>query len=344
MKLSEFLVAYLPPVEREMREALAPPDGALAGHYDMLQYHMGWLDAELRPREGAGGKRIRPALCLLCCAACGGDPAQAVAAAAALELLHNFSLLHDDIEDNSLTRRHHPAVWALFGLPLACNAGDAMFSLAHRTLLRLADRGLAAGQVLQVIRVVDDMTVALTEGQYLDLSFEGRLDVGEEEYVRMVAGKTAAMLVAATQTGAIIAGAGTAAIGALRRAGRALGMAFQFQDDVLGIWGAEDVTGKSAASDILSKKKSLPVLHALASPRSGPELRSRYGGPPFMPDDVPGVLELLDAAGARAYSEARARQASDEARQALRDAGLPPAGDVEAPLHELLDALLAREA
>jgi geranylgeranyl diphosphate synthase type I len=344
MKLSEFLAAYLPLVEREMREVLAPPDASLAGHYDMLQYHMGWLDAELRPRGGPGGKRIRPALCLLCCVACGGDPAQAVAGAAALELLHNFSLLHDDIEDNSLTRRHRPTVWALFGLPQACNAGDAMFSLAHRTLFGLADRGLAAGQVLQVIRVVDDMCVALTEGQYLDLSFEGRLDVSEEEYVRMVAGKTAAMLAAAAQTGAIIAGAGPAAVAALRRAGWALGMAFQFQDDVLGIWGAEDVTGKSAASDILSKKKSLPVLHALASPRSGPELRARYAGRPFTEDDVPGVLELLDAAAARAYSETRARQASEGARQALRDAGLPLAGAAEAPLHELLDELLVRQA
>jgi len=188
------------------------------------------------------------------------------------------------------------------------------------------------------------MCVALTEGQYLDMDFEARADVEIHDYFRMIQGKTGALLGAAPQIGALIAGAGSEVVAACRRYGQALGMAFQLQDDVLGIWGAEEVTGKSAASDILSKKKSLPVLYALSNERVGPELAALYAGPPFTSAHVPAILALLDAAGARAFTESRAREATAEAHQALRDAEPALSRDAQAPLHELLDVLLGRQA
>lgn len=344
MNLNDAFDTYVPWIEAEMAAVLAAPDPAFARHYAMMQYHLGWLDQALQPANEPSGKRIRPVICLLACAACGGDPHQALPAAAALELLHNFSLLHDDIEDNSATRRHRPAAWALFGLAQAINAGDAMFSLAYKALLRLSDRGLPADRVLRVVRVVDDMCVALTEGQFLDMSFESQPEVSIADYDRMIAGKTAAMLMAAAETGALVAGASAEIVSALRRYAEGLGLAFQLQDDVLGIWGAEEVTGKPVAGDILSKKKSLPVLHALQDASVGPALRRLYSGPAFTVGDVPAVLGLLDAAGARAFTEARVREATAAAHAALENAGagLPPAS--QRPLHELLDLLLVREA
>jgi geranylgeranyl diphosphate synthase type I len=344
MNLNEAYAAYLPAVESEMRALLTAGNPAVARHYAMLQYHMGWLDTQLTPAAAPSGKRVRPMLCLLACAGAGGDPRQALPAAAGLELLHNFSLIHDDIEDNSLTRRHRPTVWALFGLPLACNAGDAMFSLAHLAFFRLPERGIPAERALRALRVFDETCLLLTEGQYLDMSFENRVDVTVDEYFAMIAGKTGALLGAAPEIGALVAGASAESVAAYRRFGRALGRAFQLQDDVLGIWGNEALTGKSAASDILSKKKSLPVVYALSSDAVGPELKRLYAGPAFGTPEIPVVLDLLERAGARAYVETRVEDALHEARQALAslEAMIEPAA--QAPLYELLSALVGRQS
>jgi geranylgeranyl diphosphate synthase, type I len=344
MNLSEAYAAYLPAVEAEMRSLLTAGDPAVARHYAMLQYHMGWLDTELAPASAPTGKRVRPMLCLLACAAAGGDPQRALPAAAGLELLHNFSLIHDDIEDDSLTRRHRPTVWALFGLPLACNAGDAMFSLAHLAFFRLPERAVPSERALQALQVFDETCLLLTEGQFLDMSFETRVDVTVDEYFAMIAGKTGALLGAAPAVGALVAGAPTEIVVAYQRFGRALGRAFQLQDDVLGIWGDEGLTGKSAASDILSKKKSLPVVYALASQVTGPEMQRRYAGPAFGGSDIPVVLDLLDRAGARSFAEKCIEDALQEARQTLAslEARLEPAAQL--PLYELLAALVGRQS
>jgi geranylgeranyl diphosphate synthase, type I len=342
MELNEAFATYLPLIEAEMRDVLAIPQDAAAGHYQVMQYHMGWLDAELRPAAAPVGKRIRPLLCLLACAAAGGDPRTALPAAAGLELLHNFSLLHDDIEDNSLLRRHRPTAWTIFGMPIACNAGDGMFSLAHGAFFRLEAQGVPSAVALAALRRFDEMCVALTEGQFLDMSFERRLNVTPDDYFRMIAGKTGALLAVAPEIGAVVAGAIQDTCALYRRYGAALGRAFQLQDDVLGIWGDETATGKSASSDILSKKKTLPVIYALAHEAVGIELAALYAGPDFTDRDVPVVLAYLDAAGARPYVEALVRAATAEAHDALR-AAAPTA--VPAPhriLGELLDALVVR--
>lgn len=353
MNLTETFATYLPWIEAEMRALLAPADPAVAGHYGIMQYHIGWLDAEFRPTEAPAGKRIRPLLCLLACTAAGGDPQAAVPAAAGLELLHNFSLLHDDIEDNSPIRRHRPTAWTVWGMPLACNAGDGMFSLAHLAFHRLAERGVPPPTVLAALRIFGETCVVLTEGQYLDMAFEGRLDVTPAAYFQMIAGKTGALLAAAPQLGALIALGQTSKVSenlrglilaAYQQYGALLGRAFQLQDDILGIWGDEAATGKSAASDILGKKKSLPVVYALGHPQVGAELTALYAGRAFSAADVPHVLALLDAAGAREYTAAQVRAATQQARAALAAAEPFAAAEAYRLLGEVLDMLAERRA
>lgn len=343
MKLADAFATYLPWIEAEMCAVLTAPDAPVAGHYNIMQYHLGWLNPDLRPANAPAGKRIRPMLCLLACAAAGGDPRHAAPAGAGLELLHNFSLLHDDIEDHSATRRHRPTAWTIFGMPLACNAGDGMFSAAHLAFFRLERYGVPVERLVAALRCFDEMCLALTEGQFLDMAFESRSDVTPDEYFRMIAGKTGALLAAAPAIGALVAGAAPEVVAAYRAYGAALGRAFQLQDDILGIWGAESETGKSAASDILSKKKSLPVLHALAHPQVGSRLRALYAGPAFTPADVPVVLALLDQTGARAQAQAEVQAATVAGRVALAAAAPRAAPDAHALLAELLDSLAGRQ-
>jgi geranylgeranyl diphosphate synthase type I len=308
----------------------------------MMQYHMGWVDESFGPNSVPSGKRIRPMLCLLACGAAGCDPRTALPAAAGLELLHNFSLIHDDIEDNSPNRRHRPTVWRLFGMPQACNVGDGMFSLAHLAFHRLRDLGVEERIVLQALRSFDETCLSLTEGQYFDMAFERRADVTVAEYFRMIAGKTGALLAASPQVGAVVAGAPVEQVELFHAFGAALGRAFQLQDDILGIWGDEAVTGKSDAGDILSKKKSLPIILTLAHPSTGPRMSELYAGPPLVETDVPAILTLLDASGARSYVEEQIRISVVDAQSALQ--ALRPQGErvFLTILGELLESLVER--
>jgi len=342
MNLALAYSTYLPWIEAEMRAVVFSNDVHVSGHFGMMQYHMGWVDASFDPISAPSGKRIRPMLCLLACAAAGGDPRMALPAAAGLELLHNFSLIHDDIEDYSPNRRHRPTVWRLYGMPQACNAGDGMFSLAHLALHRLVDLGAETRIVLEALRLFDETCLSLTEGQYLDMAFESRTDVTEAEYFRMIAGKTGALLAASLQIGAVVAGAPAEQVGLYHAFGAAMGRAFQLRDDILGIWGDEAITGKSVAGDILSKKKSLPIILALAHPSTGLQMSHLYAGPPFVEADVPAILALLDASGARSHVEEQIRVSVVEAQSALKS--LQPDGQrvFLAILTELLQSLTGR--
>lgn len=334
------MTCYLPLIEEALREALRTPHVALATHHGMMQYHLGWLDEGFRPRAREGGKRLRPLLCLLACAAAGGDVRAALPAAAAIEILHNFSLVHDDIEDHSPTRRGRPTVWALWGVPQAVNVGDALFALAHRTLGQLAEHDVPAGRVLAAMRAFDETCVALTAGQYLDMSFEARLDVSVDEYLYMIEGKTAALMGLSTGLGALLAGAPAHTVESFQRFGQRLGIAFQIEDDILGIWGDEVLTGKPAASDILEKKKTLPVVYALGS-AVGERLRTLYRRPQLTAEDVPSVLALLEEVNAGGYARRRAEEVHEQALAALADTALSE--EALAPLRELAASLRGRQ-
>lgn len=328
---------YLPALEAEMQAVVATADPAVEELYGYLRYHLGWADEQLRPRKGPGGKRLRPIFCLLSCEACGGDWEQALPAAAAVELLHNFSLIHDDIEDRDTLRRGRPTVWALWGAPQAINAGDALFILAHRALLRLADRGLPAERVTEACRVFNHAGLQLTQGQYLDIRFEQEAQVTTEAYLHMIEGKTAALLAAACELGALVAGAEAHQRAHLRAFGRHVGLAFQIEDDILGIWGDPQETGKPVGSDLRSRKKTLPILHGMQ--HSAP-LREMLAGTDLTPEDVERAIAWLEAAGSREFAEGQARMHTQQALSELGSADLRwPA--VEA-LRHLAASLLGR--
>ncbi len=322
---SQFSKQWLPQIESEMRDILSHEPPALRGMYGMMRYHMGWEDKHGAPVAAHGGKRIRPLLALMTCAAAGGDPAIALPAAAGIELLHNFSLLHDDIEDRSDTRRRRPTVWSWAGEAQAINTGDAMFALAHLAVLRLGRGPTPAPRIIDALHIFDETCLRLTQGQYLDISFEQRAHVSLEEYMMMISGKTAALIAASASLGAHIAG--SPQVAAYRRFGHELGLSFQIEDDILGVWGEEAITGKSADGDIITRKKTLPVLYALAQPGpQGDALRAFYARPaPLQQEEVATVRGLLDALQARAYAAEQAQRHAQAALTALTEANGQPA-------------------
>ncbi|WP_370971205.1 family 2 encapsulin nanocompartment cargo protein polyprenyl transferase [Amycolatopsis sp. cg9] len=256
-------------------------------------YHFGWWDAQGEPSSADGGKALRPALVLLCAEAAGGDPAEAVPAAVAVELVHNFSLLHDDIMDGDTTRRHRATAWTVFGTGPAVLAGDALLSLAFEELTPEGAKLLSQG------------VLALLEGQAADLDFEQRDDVTPPECVRMATGKTAALIGAACELGALHGTRPPDRFGAF---GTAVGLAFQHVDDLLGIWGNPAETGKPVYSDLQNRKKSLPVVTALSSgTEAGTELASLYEGTdPLDEAQLARAATLVESAGGRQWSQAQA--------------------------------------
>jgi geranylgeranyl diphosphate synthase type I len=310
MSLTQYFATFLPAIETEMRRNVAASDDpTMTRFYGMLHYHLGWVDTEFNPARSDAGKHIRPVLTLLCCEASGGEWRTALPAAAAVELLHNFSLIHDDIEDNDPVRRGRPTLWKIWGTAQAINAGDALYTMAHTTLNGLAEHSVPAERILAARQRFDRACVALTQGQHLDLGFESRSSVTEAEYSRMINGKTAALIEAACGLGALVNGSDLAAH--YEDFGRELGLAFQIQDDLLGIWGDPQVTGKPAGNDILNRKKSLPVAYGLDRSE---ELRRLYVQSEV---DVVAVVTELDRVDARTYAEQMAARQHQQALAAL---------------------------
>jgi len=330
---------YLEAIDRELRAAISTTSEAAAPLYGMMAYHLGWLDDQLRPVEAYHGKRLRPLLCLLTCQAAGGDWNRALPAAAALELVHNFSLIHDDIEDNSPTRRGRPTVWRVWGVAHAINAGDAMLVVARGALTRLLDLGVPQARVLAATRLLDQTCRRLCDGQYMDMAYEGRLDLSEEAYREMIGAKTGALLSASAELGALIAGAlGT--LDQYAEFGHQLGLAFQLIDDLLGIWGDPEITGKPTASDILERKMTLPIIHALRATDRAPSLAELYAQR-SQGNEVASILALLDSTAARDYVQNAADAHQTAALSALAAASpLPPASR---HLHDLAASLSMRQ-
>ena len=336
MQLNKLSQTLLPVVETELQQAIAKIDGlGLNELHNMLVYHMGWKGEGAGPQ--ATGKRIRPLIVLLTAQAAGSNWENALPAAAAVELIHNFSLLHDDIEDNSQLRRGRPTVWTKWGIPQAINAGDAMFTLAHLALLRLEET-VSPVITLRATRLLQQTCLHLTQGQYLDISYEKRDRLSLEDYWPMVTGKTAALIAACTELGALIADAGEDTCNDYRSFGLNLGLAFQVLDDVLGIWGDSDIIGKSNTSDLVEGKKSLPVLVGLQ--KKG-KFANRWMEGLITPEEVPALAEQLELEGGRAYAQNQADRLTQLALQSLEDAN--PQGEAGEALFELADILLKRQ-
>jgi geranylgeranyl diphosphate synthase type I len=334
MSLSQLSAVYLPAIEAELKRALGARPEHLREYYAMMEYHLGW-DADAPP--GGAGKRLRPLLCLLTCAASGGEWERALPMGAAIELLHNFTLIHDDIQDNSPLRRGRSTVWQKWGQAQAINAGDAMFTLAHLAPHALIARGVLPAATLEALEIFDRTCLTLTQGQYLDMSFETRERVTAAEYLTMIEGKTAALIAASAELGALLAGADEARRAHYRQFGRCLGLAFQIQDDLLGIWGDPAVTGKSAASDLEKRKKSLPVVYGL---EQSAEFAQRYARPPQSDESLAEMVKTLERLGAHESASQLAHNLTAEAVRHLESAA--PAGEAAVALRELTNQLLNR--
>ena len=309
--------------------------------YDLLRYHLGFVNEHLEPERVNAGKRIRPRLCVLTCDAAGGDQNQAIPAAAAIELLHNFTLIHDDIQDQSVFRRHRRTIWNLWGTAQAINAGDAMFAVAHLALNRTVDAAVDPSTVLELSTGLHDATLRIVEGQVLDLGFEQRADVAASDYLTMIGGKTGALTRCACWTGARIAGVDAERADLLAEFGSALGIGFQLRDDILGIWGATNDTGKSEADDIRRRKKSLPVLllRERASANEQATLDAIYEHDDVTDEEVAAVLELMRFHEIAPDVQSRVRAWHDRARNLLQAAVPPsPARDELITMVESLEA------
>lgn len=320
------------PALRAAVEALPASVRHIAG------YHLGWWDERGARAGSGGGKAIRPTLVLLTAEAAGGAPEAAVPAAAAVELVHNFSLLHDDVMDGDATRRGRPTVWAVFGTADAILTGDALLALACDLL---AASGHPAA--LDGVRALSAAVLNLVDGQHADVAFEARAQVEVAECVEMSGKKTGALLGCAAALGATVAGAHRDRISHLRDFGACLGMAFQHVDDLLGIWGDPAVTGKPAYADLHRRKKSLPVVAALASgTAAGSELAALYHCErPLSTTERAHAADLIERAGGRAWSQTQAADLLATALGHLDAAG--PAARPGAELRALAELITHRD-
>ncbi|MFX4294761.1 polyprenyl synthetase family protein [Streptomyces bohaiensis] len=303
----------------------------------IARYHFGWNDAAGAPDQGLVGKALRPALVLAAAEACGGRAEETLAPAVAVELVHNFSLLHDDILDGDTTRRHRATAWTVFGSPGALLTGDALLSHAFRVL---ADEG--SERAAAAVRALADATTLLVEGEHTDVGFESRETVPLQACLSMSERKTAELLACSCELGALWAGAAPDRVAALRRFGHHLGLGFQLADDLLGIWGDPALTGKPAGADLAARKKSLPVAAALAADGAAARrLAALYrpvdpDGPPETADQLAELADLVERAGGRGWAERAAEEHAERAATALAESGATgPAAEALAGLAAL---------
>ncbi|MBV9445545.1 MAG: polyprenyl synthetase family protein [Streptosporangiaceae bacterium] len=301
-------------------------------------YHLGFADAMGNPTRSRSGKALRPALALLSARAAGTPPERGVTAAVAVEMVHNWSLLHDDIMDGDTERRHRPTAWTVFGVGAAILAGDALLALAQELLLESE-----APQGAWAARCLSAAVTRLITGQGNDLAFEKRDDVTLAECLDMAGDKTAALMACACSIGAVHLGAPPALAMGLAGFGAHVGLAFQLTDDLLGIWGAPEVTGKPVRADLRSRKKSLPIVAALSSGLpEGAELRALLTSPdPLTEQDLVRAADLVVAAGGRQWAENEADAQLAAANASLAEIDIPT--DVRAELTAIAEFITARQ-
>jgi len=328
MTTPRFLLRYTSLIEGGLRVALAG-DSLL---YAILRYHVG-LENEHGAPTLAPGKLIRPSLVLFTTEELGGNIEQALPAAIGLELVHNFSLIHDDIQDHDEIRRGRKTVWNLYGIAQAINAGDLMQALA-------VAQGARAGR--EIVAALVEATVAMIEGQGLDLAFEEE-EVDVASYLDMIDKKTGALIRCAFRMGGLLAGSPIDVVQDLVEMGRDLGRAFQIRDDLLGIWGNGTVTGKPQGSDIRRRKKSLPVSMAFAQACGEDRdlLTEVYFRKEIEDEDVERVIALMERANVRQACEEQVGSHLEQARARLATLPFSERGIEE--MNELIDYLVRRK-
>ena len=341
--LPAMFARYRDRVEQELCRSV--PSGEDAALYTLLRYHLGWVDQQGRPQGKtlSQGKALRPTLCLFACEALEGDLSWALPTAAALELIHNFSLIHDDIQDQDLERRHQPTVWSIWGMPKALVAGNALQSVGDAALLNISRLDVAPETALNVSNLLTESYLEMIQGQCLDLAFESSTAIGTQDYLQMIACKTGALIRTGLEIGASLATQDPVTLAAFSEFGSSLGRSYQIRDDYLGIWGDESITGKPAGNDIRRRKKSYPAVFALerTEGRLRDDLLQIYSRAELDEEDVYRVQTILEEVGAREHTQSLAETSGQEALAALERISLPSWAEGEA--EALVDFLARRE-
>ncbi len=327
-------------INQALSEALSIKNISLL---NMLRYHIGWVDVDGLPRASNQGKGLRSSLCLFSCEAVGGSINVALPLAAGIELIHNFSLIHDDIQDGDMERRHRPTVWANWGKPKALQAGNTMRVLADLALQKEVESIGNFNQIAACSLILTTACLDMIEGQYLDLYFEGRTDIDSIKYLKMVSRKTGALIRCSMELGAIVGNADHETVGSMALCGSYMGNVFQIRDDYLGIWGYEKNTGKSIGNDIRKKKNSLPIVFAMEKASVGDKrfIQEIYGKSYIKDDDVDHVMSILHKVGAKEYVQELAETEAALAYKALDEAKLIDGSREQ--INELIRFLLYRE-
>lgn len=343
-ELPAFFARYQELIDVALRAEL---DGLSLPLYQTHSYYMGWTEQDgSRPAGsgGSGGKRLRPTLALLAAEAAGGRPERAMPVAVSLEYVHNFSLIHDDLEDQDRIRHHRPTVWAVWGEPTAIVSGNAMLKIADRSLERLIDHGISAEVVLETQQALAASYLRMMEGQYLDIQFESLDSVTVEQYLDMIERKTGALIETAIFLGSLVGrpdGPDRALSNGLRSMGHELGRIFQIRDDILGVWGGQE-TGKPVGADIERKKKALPAVHALGM-ATGPakkRITEIFAKSQLDGRDVEDALQVMEDLRTQEFCQALADDRWRRAKSVIQSLEL--AGDTARDLEDLGEFLLVR--
>ncbi len=314
---------YRQAVEAELHEVFGPREGFL---YDLLRYHLGWINQDGTPGEGMTALHFQGAVALVACEALETEFQAALPAAAGVELVHHFTLVHGEVQAGRADSIDRPGIWWVWGPAQAINAGDGLHALGRVATMRLGSRGMAPDRVLRAVRALDQACLKLCEGQYMDLEFQDQLMVSASSYMDMVGRKSGALTSCAAEAGALVAGSDDSTCDSLRELGAGLGTAWQIAQDLEDLWGkrGDAVT----ASNIIAKKKSLPIIHALehGSVASKRELGAMYMKRVLDPEDSARLVSILDETGARTAAEGRARQIVEAGLEVVDGLELSPDG------------------
>ncbi len=310
-------------LDQELKEVFSSRQGFL---YDVLRYHLGWTDERGNAEVNPAPLHLPAILALATCEAISNDFRSALPAAAGVELVYNFTLVHGDVQSGRPESGDRPSIWWVWGPAQAINAGDGLHALGRTTIMRLAQRGVPPKQVLRAVESLDRACLVLCEGQYMDLEFQDRLMVTSAAYFDMIGRKTGALTGCSAETGALAAGVDEAGCDRFHDMGVKIGMAWQVHRDILDLWGQHG--DAMTASNVLSKKKSLPLIYALenAPLTAKRELGNIYMKRVLEPEDVSRLVEILDQAGARRFAEDKALELVDQALACINQAGLTSDG------------------
>ncbi len=316
--------AYRKALDEELRDVFSSRQGFL---YDVLRYHLGWTDEQGNSQENLAPIHFPSILALASCHALSGDFRPALPAAAGVELVYNFTLVHGDVQSGRPDGGDRPSIWWVWGPAQAINAGDGLHALGRTTTMRLAQRGLPPRQVLQAVQSLDRACLVLCEGQYMDLEFQDRLLVTADDYLDMVRRKTGALTGCSAESGALAAAAGRDACARFRDLGANLGMAWQISRDIQDLWGRQG--DGMTAGNVLQKKKSLPLIRALATAplAAKRELGNIYMKRVLEPHDAARLVDLLDQTDSRQFANGKAEELVDQALESIDEAGLDAQGE-----------------